>query len=318
MTAGYLRRFDGEVIVLRTSANDLLTCTPNHPILTNRGWIAAELIKQGDHVLRCLDPQRVALALDPNYHEVPSRIEDVVGTALKSGRMVSTVVPGTPEDFHGDGSDGDIDIVFADGLSQDGREAAPGKHTGKGSIKPAGVGLPDLFTDGDLLSVLEGLLPTPDGVVGCGGDPLPSDFAEVEHLQSVGIAGVPQFETAFAPHLSQRSPIQANALGDPVRGISGKVSLEEFVEVDPGNLSTGRAQFKVDPLETPLESGFAIAGTRGDLMKRIASLVSPTQVVHIERRKFFGHVYNLETKQGWFIANNIITHNCVRTFGPVV
>jgi HK97 family phage portal protein len=318
MTAGYLRRFDGEVIVLRTSANDLLTCTPNHPILTDRGWLAAQFLQEGDCVFRCNSSEGVATALDPDYHEVPSRVEDVVRAALESGRMVSTVVPGSSEDFHGDGSNGDIDIVFSNGLGQNGEETALGKHGGKGSVDSAGMGLSDLLADSNLLSVLKGLLPTPDGVVGRGGDPLPADFAEAEHLQSVGIAGVPQFEAAFAPHLPQRSPIQANSLGDPVRGISGKVLLEEFVEVDPGNLSTGRAQFKVDLLETPLERGFAIAGTHGDLMKRIASLVSPTHVVHIERRKFSGHVYNLETKQGWYIANNIITHNCVRTFGPVV
>jgi hypothetical protein len=242
----------------------------------------------------------------------------MMSAALKSGRMISTAVPGSPEDFHGDGSKGNVDIVFSDGLGQDGEETKLGKHCSKGSVEFAGMGLPDLFADSNLFAMLKGLLPAPDGVVGRGGDPLPADLAEVEHLQSVGIAGVTQFETAFAPHLSQRSPIQANVLGDPVRGISRKVSPEEFAKVDPGNLSTRSTQSKVDLLETPLESGFAIAGTRGDLIKRIASLISPTQVVHVERRKFSGHVYNLETKQGWYIANNIITHNCVRTFGPVV
>ncbi|WP_424411224.1 phage minor head protein [Pasteurella sp. PK-2025] len=37
------------------------------------------------------------------------------------------------------------------------------------------------------------------------------------------------------------------------------------------------------------------------------------QVVSIERECFSGHVYNLETKDGWYIANGILTHNCRST-----
>lgn len=37
------------------------------------------------------------------------------------------------------------------------------------------------------------------------------------------------------------------------------------------------------------------------------------QVVSIERKCFSGHVYNLETKDGWYIANGILTHNCRST-----
>jgi hypothetical protein len=38
------------------------------------------------------------------------------------------------------------------------------------------------------------------------------------------------------------------------------------------------------------------------------------EVVHIEHAAFSGHVYNLQTEPGWYIANEIITHNCRCTF----
>ncbi|MBR1439188.1 MAG: hypothetical protein IJ587_11705 [Synergistaceae bacterium] len=34
------------------------------------------------------------------------------------------------------------------------------------------------------------------------------------------------------------------------------------------------------------------------------------KVVNIKRDRFNGHVYNLQTESGIFVANNIITHNC--------
>ena len=38
--------------------------------------------------------------------------------------------------------------------------------------------------------------------------------------------------------------------------------------------------------------------------------VSADQIVEVRRYPFSGHVYNLETVDGWFIGNGIITHNC--------
>ena len=77
LQATFTRQFDGEVVVLRTAADDLLTCTPNHPVLSDRGWIAAGLLREGDHVLRSLDSERIVARLDPDHDYRPARIEQV-------------------------------------------------------------------------------------------------------------------------------------------------------------------------------------------------------------------------------------------------
>jgi hypothetical protein len=48
----------------------------------------------------------------------------------------------------------------------------------------------------------------------------------------------------------------------------------------------------------------------GELLKRLAGSVQSDQIIRIRKRAFQGHVYNLQTTEGWYIANNIITHNC--------
>jgi hypothetical protein len=53
------------------------------------------------------------------------------------------------------------------------------------------------------------------------------------------------------------------------------------------------------------------------LLASLAGLVTAVQICKVERRQFAGHVYNLETTQGWYIAENIITHNCRRAFAPL-
>jgi len=109
---GYRRYYEGEMLVIGTAAGHELSITPNHPVLTDRGWVPAGLLSPGDHVLSSLDAQGSSLQV-PDEEHVPSRIEDVWG-ALSVLGLVG--VPVAPEDFHGDGADGEVHVVRADGL----------------------------------------------------------------------------------------------------------------------------------------------------------------------------------------------------------
>ena len=64
-------------------------------------------------------------------------------------------------------------------------------------------------------------------------------------------------------------------------------------------------------LQQPSPDGAAAAAEEsGDGLLRFAGKISADQIVSVERVAFTGHVYNLQTKSGWYIANNIIAHNC--------
>lgn len=63
--------------------------------------------------------------------------------------------------------------------------------------------------------------------------------------------------------------------------------------------------------EPTTKSDAGDANILGKLVDRSAGLVSLDEVIDIECvRDFNGHVYDLETDHGWYICNNIITHNC--------
>lgn len=47
-----------------------------------------------------------------------------------------------------------------------------------------------------------------------------------------------------------------------------------------------------------------------ELVDRLAPSVSVDDVAGIDREPFCGHVYNLETRSGAYVAENILTHNC--------
>lgn len=52
--AGATKRwYDGDMLDIRFAGGGLLSVTPNHPILTSRGWVAAGALREGDDIIRC-------------------------------------------------------------------------------------------------------------------------------------------------------------------------------------------------------------------------------------------------------------------------
>ena len=85
-----------------------------------------------------------------------------------------------------------------------------------------------------------------------------------------------------------------------------------------GQVIPPAADFHANFREAIADHGLGYAAAGRDLEERFAGLVAPTRVVSVERKSWSGHVYNLATAQGWYIADNIVTHNCEIAFAPVV
>lgn len=49
--SSYKRWYDGHLIKIKTANGVCFSCTPNHPILTSRGWIKANVLHSGDNLL---------------------------------------------------------------------------------------------------------------------------------------------------------------------------------------------------------------------------------------------------------------------------
>lgn len=113
--------YNGLAIEIRLASGRNLTVTPNHPILTSRGWVAAQSIKDGDYALGASNPKRMLDSVYPHNDNRPAAIEQVFGSLKESGGMSAGVMPVSSIDFHGDGRfiDGNIDIVYVDRLLLD-------------------------------------------------------------------------------------------------------------------------------------------------------------------------------------------------------
>ncbi len=128
------RRYDGDVIVITTAEGQELTVTPNHPILTPEGFIAARLLSVGSKVVCCGDSEGRILRVAPDDIEVPSRIKNATA-AFGQTRGVSTRrMPVAPEDFHGDGTDSEVCVVYTDSRLRDGRDTTIREHASENRL----------------------------------------------------------------------------------------------------------------------------------------------------------------------------------------
>ncbi len=256
------RHFNGLVTVIRTAAGPEITCTLNHPILTDRGWVPAGALDVGAHVVRYVGPNLDKSLIDfatPHDQNVPSSIQEVTHALWGAQDMATTPVPVAPEDFHGDGVGSEIAIVGADRELVDRLDATLGQEPSQAQLVRAADRIP--CADGGLEVQLSGAGNAPSGCVMSLGDLAGALFGA--HL-----APAQQFGLACGPQGNSRAPQVAS---------DGRAT-------DPESLAGGE--------------------------NRLASLIAFDKVTEKYIRSFEGHVYNLETADGWYLAGGIVAHNC--------
>jgi hypothetical protein len=117
ITAQFRRWYEGSIYILRFGDAPELSVTPNHPILTRRGWVAASGLQVGDDVIQRVSPTAPFPSPLGHPHDdyMESSIENVADTLLLAGGVRSCGVPTAPEAFHGDSSYNKVDVVYAAG-----------------------------------------------------------------------------------------------------------------------------------------------------------------------------------------------------------
>lgn len=286
---GFRRPYSGKLVTIKTAGGNELTGTPNHPVLTDQGWVALGELDLGGYVVSRRLGQRQGSVPDPDVQNEPTAIADVF-------RALHALFPGSaervktvPMDFHGDGGHGDVDVVTAarkfhrwgqPTVYQPGVEGDGERGDFQAQRLVGGRSLAEVF-----LRVLPAAVPF--------GGPTP----ELSHSLAVGLRAAPSFGGALA--------------GD------GEVLLPYGIDPHPGlPLGEGlRRGFPRDPsfchllLESPDTDVYGLGDVRES---RLPGDVALDRIVHVSVRDAGpgSHVYNLQTADSWYYAGNIVTHNC--------
>lgn len=344
------RRYEGALVSVSTASGARVSLTPQHRVLTGRGWIAAQSLNEGDDLFKVAG---VDAARAPDVEDAPATIGQVVNAAMDDpAAKVWTVKRGV--DFDGDAGSRYVDVVAVDGHLAINAEACCGEAFG------------DLFlSDADVLghAAVLGRGAATGGVIGSGATAVLVGDAPVE--LSLGCCGYAR----GAKNTGRRFAAELNAgggeYGSDLTAATGVLGAEclsggsvevggddvvaggvEVVAVASGEgaflggahlrESLGRccsdlhsfadAAEDAAVAQSPADGFRAAAECRGDFDGALPGLVAGDDVVNVEGDALGafrldrvvaveavahdGYVYDLSTVSHWYLANGLVTHNC--------
>ena len=294
----YRRWHCGELLKIRTTFGNEIRCTPNHPIETRRGFVPANRLSEGDHVIGQLFSQHGNLG-DRDVQDIPVRIEEAFGTLAESG--LTERVSSMHIQFHGDGGHGDVDVITVDrqlGLRQESAFDQPSRQHQLSS------------TDEELHASTSG-----SPLCSCGRAvhlATPSRPGGHESLASFGRSATLVAEQDSFAHGSQngvcatqdlidRTTADIERPGDVLDRFSRAVAPEDLLSGQPCiDLRTAHTNAALP--QSPDNGSSPDAQQISNIVNRQAGTVFLDQIIDIEIEPFHGYVYNLETKRGGYHA----------------
>lgn len=323
----YKRWFDGEVVVLSITGIDDVTITPNHPVLTDHGWVAAGLLKQGDNLVFCEDIEATMIMLNPNNHHMETSIKDIGNSLLMSGGVITPVVPTSAEDFHGDGTiNGEVDIILANSFLTDNGQIRCNEQIIKRPFTLRhflGIVLNSFRT---FTQFFKSGFTSPSGVLCGAGAGASCINAGAGRLNTVGLADSSDRQTESLESIKNDATVASNTASNITSGLSGKISgmkFDNFAIVKELLALYGQ----IKPCKSVSDSVSTEPDTFGNFSDRLARHIGFVKLQNVTVRKYASHVYNLQSELGWFIVNitqpqyknkGIIVHNCRSVLVPVL
>lgn len=330
VTAHFTRPFEGEVVTIALVNGEELTITPNHPVLADCGWMAPLEVQEGMYLPYCGDQRRLAmLAVEPDDNLMPAVIEQVPRALLVSGSVFRGRMPSSAEDFHGDGiADSEVDVVGPTSAGKDELDLGICKHCGK-----------TLFAEGHLGNDVRSAVSQFDrssafaenggrwmgsahGIMSSHGARRPLLGTLFGHTEEIPLPDSARWQSKSFP-VSNEIPTTA-VKGFGSLGTSVPFHVESMRRPDLGfptdaalTLRPRRsqhfasaAQHHASSTQLLTDSIALNADNPRNICDRLARLIQLTRVRNVYRTNFSGHVFNLETRSGYYAANGFIVHNC--------
>jgi F like protein len=328
--ASTARWFDGEVIDLYTDGGRFLSVTPNHPVLTPQGWVAAGLLYEGGYIVGSPLAEGPAPSNIPDDHQVPAAIEKVAESLGGSLFVDAVAMPTAAEDFHGDGSGSNVHVVRADSSLREDLNSPRLEHAshcpfaGRDADLPSlsGLGGEDLALHGGRDASGSGMGGSRDSSVFLGSSSVSQGAVDFKASPDWDIGGSePAFYRGAGNAVAFRQSVHRSARDIftddrlPRVGASGALLKAGLIANDgvPVGLAAPQSALNKGSAEP---HGAYVVPTAANIAAFTGQVVTD-RILKVVRRRWSGHVYNLQTAGGWYVANNIIVHNCRCTAVPI-
>ena len=299
------RHYTGQLVIIEIDG-DLLELTPNHPILTERGWVAAQEVQVGEYVIQA-EGERLSSLEDDKHEGQPTFNEVFVALRSRLGREQHL---GLLFDFHGDVPDNHVDAIRANHL-------LPGHDKAPLLQLVSDFAFPNSYGGVADARIVGGFKHVPEPGAACGLD----EFASIcnrhaLHSNDVGLrptaslnrvtiedvgywkpgTSIPQRKSEFA--------FPTDICGDDVlfrkvcASVARRASASHYHDATSAKLLAKNVRMQ--------------ANCVGGCFEHSAGFYKTLRVVKKGFRDYSGHVYTMETVNGWFTVgrNAVVSQNC--------
>lgn len=306
------RWFDGEVVVFKTACGRELTCTPNHPILTDKGWFSAKNLNLGGKVV-CDGVGKWATGVDGDGDDVPSSIHEVTEAFLGHRGVLAVPMPVSSPDFHGDGVGSKVAVIGSNGMLRNGVYAALDQHRKQFRFVGGNSGLTGFVRNGALGLLFGGVRSASDCLMSFMGKARSFFGACRGHSRELLLASVSRGNSGFGQMPDDDIWCDIEVARDPG---DTDTAIEHIQSLLNGNIDprrSGYSHLDAAGSESAIDDVAADAKLAAEILDGCSGAVFLDEIIDIRKNYFSGHVYNLETVDGWYFAAGIVTHNCRST-----
>ena len=257
----YESLYVGETITVDTAAGVHFTCTPNHPILTDKGWVPASLLNEG-HNLLVTFRTGARPGPDPDVQHGFASFKTVHKLLREFGCERAS---GLRVNFHGDRPASDVEVVGKEGLLR-----VCGDVTGIENVDELLLELtdPSASAVGSVCELPGGCTALRPSDMGGFRDALLLVLGHRGHADVHRLGSVPRSDAAVAEDAIDNLPAETVCRRELLGGLSGKVTIDKVISVKVGstggshvyNLQTGDGYYFVSSIIPGMDNGiFAIA-----------------------------------------------------------
>lgn len=307
----YRRWYEGEMVSVTTASGRVLSGTPNHPVLTSEGWVALGSINEGDNLIDG-SLGNIGDATDTNPDLIPTSFAQAFDLSREVG---ARVLVGSNLDFHGDGREGDVEVITTKSDFFTRVASALRQRVDQKSLTAPLIDAAFLADHGSRAQLqISPFLPS-NGIMSGLREPTSPVSPLPTHSNSGSSRSAANLNTGFFESTAHTGARDVESLRQRQLTLAIDVSRDDFCV---RNIEATESSVQSAGVEMPRNSALADPETPTDLRDRNSFQVQPNRVVNKSVSEFRGHVYNLQTSDGWYLANGLVVHNCGCTIAPVV
>jgi SPP1 gp7 family putative phage head morphogenesis protein len=306
----FRRWYNGKLAFIVLESGKTVRATPNHQVLTVNGWKAIGSLNNSDYIIELSD--ELIQSSEGNINNRVSTIGDIF--ASLSELFGGYSVRGVRNQFHGDGSDCEVNIV--------------GSTCGLWTCGKNGQGINQLSLacanslDFKLSQFQRAFFPINRCFSGSRGD-LPEllngGFFKSNNIRLGTVSDKTPIGNQNSPY---RPSGNTHSICNRKLALSFIITLYNNILVytktimrRPTNAVIG---INSDSPKFTRDCVGVNADNLSDFFKRFPSLQKTSRIVDFGVTDFSGHVYNLETESNWYTSEGIAIHNCRCAPLPIV